>query len=135
MVGLISRAMAVWLVMAVAAIVNGLLRESLLLPLLGSTWALPVSGIILSLLILVIAYLLLPWIAVRSESGCLLLGLFWLLLTLCLEVPFGYFVLEKSWHEIMQVFILGTGNLFSVVLLITAVSPWIAARIRGCCQR
>jgi hypothetical protein len=44
---------------------------------------------------------------------------------------FGYYVVGKSWVEIMQVFNIQKGDLFIVVLFVTAFSPWLSALIRG----
>ena len=48
------------------AILNGLLREAVLVPLWGPVAGLVASGLLLSVLILLVAYLALPWLGVRG---------------------------------------------------------------------
>jgi len=60
-----------------------------------------------------------------------MIGLLWLVLTLLFEFIFGHFVAGKSWQDIAQVFNVKKGDLFLLVLVVTAISPWLAAKIRG----
>lgn len=118
-------AFAVWGLMVGAAIFNGSLREYLLNPWLGEGVALPLSGVTLSLLILLCVRLAAPWLAVTTWQQRLLLGVFWVSLTLTFEYLFGHFVLSRSWAEINGVFDLSGGNLFLLVLLATLLAPLI----------
>lgn len=118
-------AFAVWGLMVGAAIFNGSLREYLLNPWLGEGLALPLSGVTLSLLILLCVRLAAPWLAVTMWQQRLSLGVFWVSLTLTFEYLFGHFVLSRSWAEINGVFDLSGGNLFLLVLLATLLAPLI----------
>ena len=57
---IVVKIMAIWLFMAAIAVGNGLLRESLLVPWLGSGIALPVSGLLLAVLIFTVTCDCLP---------------------------------------------------------------------------
>jgi hypothetical protein len=131
MAGVLARVAGVWFVMLAAAILNGLLRDYLLTPLMGTSIALPVSGLVLSFLVLLIAWLLIPFTGVARPQACLLLGLFWVVLTLAFEYLFGHYVAGRPWQDIHRIFNPIEGDLFSVVLVVTALSPWLAARLRG----
>jgi hypothetical protein len=117
--------------MVLIAILNGLTRDLLLAPALGESVALPLSGVTLSLLILAVVWFTLPLFGALGSGACLGLGLGWVLMTLAFEYLFGHFVAGKSWDAINQVFDLGGGNLFSLVLLVTLVAPWLVTRLRG----
>ena len=128
---LVIKSSAVWLLIMLAAIANGVVRQALLEPVLGPVIALPLSGILLSLIILFLSWLLVPWFGRARASTWLAIGMLWVVLTLLFEYLFGHFVVGIPWIEIRRVFDVTTGNLFSLALLSAALSPWLAARLRG----
>lgn len=131
MTGVLVKAVGIWLIMVVAAILNGLMRGKLLTPLVGGGISLPVSGIVLSIIVLLVAYFTIPFVGVARTEVYLLIGLLWVVLTLAFEYLFGHYVAGKSWHEINQVFNLAKGDLFVIVIVVSAMSPWIVAKLRG----
>jgi hypothetical protein len=131
MVGLLLKTTGIWLLTVIIAIVNAVLREKLLTPRIGAEVALPLSGLVLSMFILVIAFMSIPFIGLSESKICILVGMVWLVLTLSFEFLFGHYVAGKPWYEIMQVFNIKKGDLFIVVLLVTAISPWLCAKLRG----
>ena len=60
LVGLILKAIGIWLVLLVTAIGNAVFRDKWLVPAIGSGAALPVSGLLLALLILLAAFVSVP---------------------------------------------------------------------------
>jgi hypothetical protein len=131
MVGLLLKATVIWLMMVAVAIGNALLRDKLLIPAIGSVSALPVSGLLLSILIFLMAIGSVPFFNTSEGKSYIHIGLIWFALTLSFELLFGRFVAGKPWHEIMQVFHLHKGDLFLLVLLTTLFSPWLSAKMRG----
>lgn len=131
MIKVLVKAVAIWCLMVLVAIINGLLRDEILTPLLSSNISLPVSGITLSILILLLTYASIAFIGVTRAAACFMVGLLWLVLTLIFEYAFGHYVAGKSWFEINQVFDLTKGDLFIVVLIVFALSPWLTARLKG----
>lgn len=131
MLRIMMKSIDVWLLIVIAAILNGGLREIFLTPLLGAQLSLPISGITLSVLVFVITYLSIPFLSDVKSGAYLRIGLFWIILTLSFEYLFGHYVMGKSWNEINQVFDVQNGNLFIVVLFVTALSPWTAAKLKG----
>ena len=128
---ILFKSTGVWFLIVVAAVLNGLLREKVLVPFVGDGLALPLSGMILSVLVFLIAFIFVPFIGASVSKTSMLVGIWWVGLTLAFEFPFGHFVMGKPWHEILRVFNIQRGDIFIVVLIVTAVSPWLAARIRG----
>src|SRR5947199_2363361 len=96
MSSLIVRAGAVWLLLAVLAIINGVIREKLFVPLFGEQPALPLSGILLSALILVSALIVFRFLGISSSAQAWLIGGIWLLFTVAFEFLFGHFVAGES---------------------------------------
>jgi hypothetical protein len=125
------KALVVWLAILVLAVVNGVLRERALNPIMGPVGGLIASGAILSLCILLVAFFSAGWLGAAEASGFWLIGLLWLLLTLVFEFGFGRFVQRRTSTELLQAYTFKGGNIWPVVLAVTLVSPWLAARLRG----
>ena len=124
------KALVAWLVILVFAVVNGLLREKLLVPGLGSLHGMVLSGVLLSGIVLAVAYLLLPWVGARGTAQFVLIGAVWLMLTLIFEFSFGLSRGEEL-SAMLEAYTFHGGNLWPVVLLVTAASPWLVAKLRG----
>jgi hypothetical protein len=123
------RAFWLWLVILVFAVANGVLREAVFIPKLGSASGLILSGVLLSALVLLIAYLGLPWLRAHG-SELIVIGLGWLVATLIFEFSFGLFR-GKPIGEILAAYTFKGGNIWPVVLLVVAVAPWVAGKLRG----
>lgn len=130
MVKVMLKAVVIWLLILVLAIANGVLRQAVLVPWLGAAPGLAFSGVLLSCLVLACAYASGPWLKVRTPRGLVLQGLAWLALTLAFEFSFGL-LQGKSMIEILAAYRFEGGNLWPVVLAVTALAPWLAARLRG----
>ena len=126
-----SKGVGIWCVMAVLAIFNGVIREKLLVPVIGESPALPLSGLLLTFFLFILIYFTLPFLGCRQQWQFIGVGFFWFLLTLAFELLFGRYGAGKSWQELLQVFSLARGNLFVLALLTTLAGPWLAARLRG----
>ena len=129
-VGVAIKAMLVWLVILVLAALNGLLRESVLVPRLGAIQGMVLSGALLSCIVLMAAYVLVPWVGARGATQFLLIGAGWLVFTLIFEFSFGLSRGEE-FSAILEAYTFEGGNLWPVVLLVTAISPWLIAKLRG----
>lgn len=131
MIGMLFKSTGIWLLIVIAAIFNGLFREKVLVSLVGAESALPLSGALLSVLVLFVTFTLISFFDSPESRSLFVVGFFWVVLTLSFEFLFGHFVAEKSWQEIMQVFNFYKGDLFLLVLFVTALAPWLAAKARG----
>lgn len=128
---MLLKATGIWVLIVIAAIINGVIREKLIVPMAGIETALPLSGVTLSIIIFLISLASVSFIGAMETKTFLTIGVLWVLLTLSFEFLFGHYVVGKPWKEIMQVFNMQKGDLFVVVLFVTALSPWVAAKIRG----
>jgi hypothetical protein len=129
--GITTKAFAIWVGMLLLAFGNGLLRETILVPVLGKMPGLFLSGVLLSALILAVAYFSLPWFGPVPVPGYIAIGMSWLCLTLAFELTSGRFMQGKPWSELLEAYTFKGGNIWPLVLLVVAASPCIAARIRG----
>jgi hypothetical protein len=111
------------------AVLNGAFREAVLLPRLG-TAGLALSGLLLSALIVATAWLSLPWIGAHRPAAFIGIGIGWLLLTVVFEFSFCLWQGE-SWQAMLEAYTFKGGNIWPVVLVVTAIAPYLAAKLRG----
>ena len=124
-----GKALAVWVGILILAVLNGALRENVLTPHLGPTAGFVLSGLLLSALIVIVTCLLLPWLGVRHPAELIGIGLGWVALTLVFEFSFGLWQ-GKSWQVMFEAYTFQDGNIWPIVLLVTALAPYLAARFR-----
>ena len=79
---IIFKAGAIWFVIAILAVINGIFRESILLPAVGQGVALPVSGIILSIIIFMVTYVTFKLFGNIDYQTFFFIGIQWLSMTL-----------------------------------------------------
>ena len=127
----ILKSLSIWAAILVLAVLNGILREKLLFPVVGVRPGLFLSGGSLAAIILLLTCLTLPWLGVTGRAGFVYIGIFWLILTLIFEFSFGMLLQGKSWHSMLQAYTFSDGNIWPLVLLITGAAPYIAAKLRG----
>lgn len=129
------KAIAVWLLFIMAESLNGTIRELWLVPALGSIRAHQVAFVIGSMLILAIATLLIPWLRASRISELIQVGLLWVALTLGFEVGLGHFILGYSWSRIAADYNPMQGGWMSLGIVLVALAPLIAAKVRGVLPR
>jgi hypothetical protein len=123
--------LGIWVFLALIAIINGAVRDKLLVSLIGQRLALPLSGVSLSLLIFLVTLIFAPFLAISSPYGFWQVGIIWVLLTLAFEFLFGHYVVGEPWEKIVEVFYVHRGNLYVLALVAAALSPYLAAKIWG----
>jgi len=126
----VLKAFVVWIAILVIAIGNGIFREAVLLDQFTSATAFLMSGLLLSCFIVAIAYLSLPWLGIRESRALILTGLGWLILTLVFEFSFGL-AQGMPMSQILEAYTFRDGNIWPLVLMVTAASPWMAGKFRG----
>lgn len=128
--GLFGKALLVWMGILALAVINGTIRETVIIPALGLTYALILSGVLLILFIVGVTYLALPWMQARNTTHLILIGLGWFCLTLVFEFSFGL-LQGKSIPELLNAYTFKEGNIWPLVLLVTASAPYLTAKFRG----
>lgn len=123
------RAMAVWSILLIVAFINGFFREAVLSPALGPETAHVVSTLMLCAGILAAAYFLVPWIRPQGARDCVGIGALWLVLTLAFEFGFGRLG-GRSWGELLADYDLTSGRVWVLVLIATALAPYLVTRLR-----
>lgn len=126
----IMKSLIIWICFIPAAILNGGLREYVLVPVIGQKWALPASGIILSGLIFLITWFMLPRLIkdnIRTERW--LMGIVWALLTVIFEFVAGLSG-GNNIQELLAAYNPLTGNLWLLVLVTTFFAPVMESSMR-----
>jgi len=124
-----KRSLAVWLLLAGVAVLNGWIREAVLIPSLGSTPGYVLSTLMLSVAILVVTHLTVRWMAPRSLVDAATIGLGWVLLTVGFEMGLGRST-GVSWADLLAEYDVAGGRIWILVLMATALAPALTASAR-----
>jgi hypothetical protein len=125
------RGVLVWLLIAAAESVHGILRVTLLQPRLGELPARQVALVSGALIIVVIATLTIRWIGAAGLRQQLALGALWLALMVVFDIAVGRSVFGYPWSRIAADFNPVAGGYLGAAMLVLLVAPWLAAGLRG----
>ncbi len=128
--GIITRALAVWLLLIVAEILHGIARGIFLVPHVGEFRSNQIGIFTGSIIILVIALAFVRWIGASRTSDLLMVGAVWLCLALAFEVLFGRFVVGLSWERLAADYNVPEGGLLPFGMLVLLISPLIVEKLR-----
>ena len=126
---MIKKSLLIWLAIIPLAILNGGFRETVINPLIGERHGLIVSSISLCLLIFILCWFCIPRIGTGTAKMYLIIGLWWMLLTVLFETGFGLLT-GDSFAELLKAYDITTGNLWLLVVLFVGIAPWLAAKTR-----
>lgn len=132
---MLSRALLVWSVLLVVAIVNGGMRATWIIPVAGDVRGRAISTLMLSAAIFALAWLTIEWMHPASARQAALIGSIWLLLTLAFEFLGGHFLFGQPWAALFEDYNLWRGRIWVLVLLVTALAPYLTAVLRGVFHR
>ena len=121
------QAIGIWFFIIPLAILNGGFRENILVK-LGDI-ALPLSGIILSICIFVVAYLFIPKIKNCKSNDYIIFGMIWFVLTNLFDLTI-YISEGGGMKDLINSYNFLNGNLWILVVITTLVSPVIVAKIK-----
>lgn len=126
-----GRGVLVWLLIAAAETVHGVLRVAFLQPRIGDLPARQLSLVTGALIIVAIATFTIRWIGAVGLRRQLALGVLWLVLMVGFDVGLGRFVAGYSWERIAADFDPRAGGYLGAAMLVLFVAPRLAARLRG----
>jgi hypothetical protein len=117
-------AFVVWLVFVVLAVVNGTVRNQFYAPIVGEYAAHVISTAILVGVIFAGTYIFLRILRIEySQLDLLLIGVFWVALTVLFEFGFGHYVAGHSWEKLLADYNVLNGRLWSLVLVADLLAP------------
>ena len=129
--GIVARALAVWLLIILAEILHGIARGILLVPQVGEFRSSQIGVFTGSLIILAVVLVFVKRLGASRKSDLLMVGLIWLILTLAFEVIFGRFVMGVSWERLAVDYNIPEGGLLPFGMILLALSPLIAGKLQG----
>lgn len=127
------RATALWLLIACMAAINGGLREFVWIPNMGEALSQVLSGLLLCSVIVMLTYCLLGFLKLREPRQYWGVGVYWLVLTLALELVLGHLARGASIDDFVASLNPQGGNLMILVFVLTLLSPVSCARWKGYC--
>lgn len=128
--GTVITYLLLWLGLVVIAIINGTLRQETYGKAMSDLRAhqlSTVSGIVLFGIYIWIMSGIWP---IPSAGRAVLIGLIWLVMTILFEFGFGHFVMGHPWSRLLHDYNLFQGRLWVLVLIWTAVAPYLSYKIR-----
>jgi hypothetical protein len=125
------RACLVWLVIAVAEVLQGILRVRFLNRRVGDHRARQIGVFTGCCLVFGIAWLTLPWIGAVTWPNLVVVGLLWFALMLTFDLGFGRLVFRFPWSRIAADFDPRRGNLLGFGMLFVFAAPLLVAKLRG----
>lgn len=128
---LIVRASLVWLAIAAAEVLQGVLRVRFLNRRVGDHRARQIGVVTGCGLIFVIAWFTVPWIGARTWSTLVGVGLFWFVSMLTFDLVFGRLVFRAPWPRIAADFDPRRGNLLGFGMLFVFAVPLLVAKLQG----
>ena len=120
-------AFLIWVMMIPIAILNGGFREYVLVYL--GEFARPLSGIILSVCIFAVAYLLVPKIKNCVKRDYFFFGVMWFILTNLFDLS-AYIKEGEGFAGLLQSYNIFTGNTWVLVVLTALLAPTVVVRIK-----
>lgn len=118
-----------WLILAVVAISNGVLRQATYGRLISELAAHQVSTVTGILLTGAVVWILSRFWPIGSAKEAWVIGACWLLMTVAFEFGFGHYVAGHSWSRLFADYNLADGRVWSLFLAWIAVLPYLSWRI------
>ena len=122
------KAIGIWFLIIPVAILSGALRESVLNK-LGNI-SLPLSGIILSICIFLVAYLLIPKIKNCKRKDYIIFGIIWFILTNLFDLLM-YISEGENFLALINSYNFMSGNLWILVCITSLISPIVVYKLKG----
>jgi hypothetical protein len=132
---MMMRAFGVWVLIVPIAVINGGIREGLITPRTGDTAGRAISTVMLCAAIFVLAWLTIGWMRPTSARDVWRIGALWVALTLAFEFLAGHYVFGTPWPQLLEDYNVFRGRIWVLVLITTAIAPWLAAQSRGLLPR
>ncbi len=127
---LLLKALLVWLIMMVLAILNGALRVKVINLFVGEYSGHILSSLLLSLIIFITSYIFVSVFKISISKELLLVGIFWFILTIIFEFGFGHYIMNHPWEKLLADYNFFKGRLWILVLISELLAPIICGKIK-----
>jgi len=123
------KALGIWLVLAISAIIVALFRNGVLLPSLGEQSAHQIGTLIFLIVQFLIIYFFIKKIKLKEIRTILSIGIFWLTLTIIFEFLFGHYIIGHPWEKLFADYNILNGRLWVLVLINNVIAPIICSKL------
>jgi hypothetical protein len=120
-----------WLGLVVLSILNGILRQAVYGKYMSELSAHQLSTLIGLILLAIYIWILTRIFPLESSKQAMLIGGLWLFMTVLFEFVFGHYVVGHPWSKLFQDYNLIQGRLWLLILVWTAVAPYVFYRLRN----
>ena len=129
-----QRALLVWMLIILVETVHGMAREIFIAPALGDLRARQLGVVTGSVLVVCIAWLAARWLGAGERRTQLVVGAFWVALTLLFEILLGR-AIGASWDRILSDFNPARGGFMIAGLAVMFIAPMLAMKLRNATRR
>lgn len=119
-----------WLILMVAAIINGALREAVYKNSLGDLRAHQLSTLTGIILLGMVIWALSRIWPLASAQQAWAVGFIWLAMTIAFEFLFGHFVAGHPWSKLLHDYNVFAGRVWLLVLIWTTIAPYLFYRLQ-----
>ena len=126
---LLLKSLGIWFLLAVLAIIIGTIRTFLILPYVGEQAAHIIGTIIFLAIQFIVIFFFIKRITVDATQDLLMIGIFWIILTIIFEFIFGHYVMNHPWEKLFADYNILNGRLWSLVLLNNLAAPLISGKL------
>ena len=126
---MVTKYLFVWLLLAIVAIANGILRQSTYSKIVPELAAHQISTITAVLASGVVVWIVNRHWAIESTSQALIIGGCWLVMTIAFEFGFGHYIAGHSWEKLTADYNLLQGRVWSLFLVWMAMMPFVIHKL------
>jgi len=126
---MVTRYLLVWLLLAVVATANGVLRQSTYGKVVSELTAHQISTVTAILAFGVVVWAANRFWPIQSAPQAWTIGLCWLVMTVVFEFGFGHFVAGHPWEKLLADYNLLEGRVWSLFLAWVAAVPFVVFKI------
>ena len=126
---MVTKYLLVWLLLAIVAIANGVLRQSTYGKIVPELAAHQISTITAILASGAVVWIVNRHWAIESTSQALIIGACWLVMIIAFEFGFGHFIAGHSWETLVADYNLLEGRVWSLFLVWLTIMPFVIHKL------
>ena len=126
---MVTKYLFVWLLLAIVAIANGILRQSTYGKIVPELAAHQISTITAVLAFSAVVWIVNRYWTIESTAQAFVIGGCWLLMTVAFEFGFGHYVAGHSWEKLIADYNLLQGRVWSLFLVWMAIMPFVIHKL------
>jgi hypothetical protein len=126
---MVTKYLFVWLLLAIVAIANGILRQSTYGKIIPELAAHQISTITAILASGVVVWMANRYWAIESTSQAFIIGGCWLIMTVAFEFGFGHYIVGHTWEKLTADYNLLQGRVWSLFLVWMAIMPFVIHKL------